>query len=439
MKNIAVIGSGIAGLTSAYLLSQKHQVSVFEKAAVIGGHTATVDVELDGESFAVDTGFIVFNDKTYPNFLALLAELGVEKQATQMSFSVKNPATSLEYNGNTLGTMFAQRRNLVNPRFWHLIKEILRFNKLCKQRFKSGVYFEGETLGDFLTREGFNHYFARHYILPMGAAIWSTSLTNMKDFPLAFFVRFFENHGLLNITDRPQWYVIPQGSRSYLAPLVKRFEQNIHVNSHISKITRYDGAVQLHFADDSVQQFDEVVIACHSDQAKALLADASDEENAILGGIPYSENKVVLHTDESLLPVNKNAWASWNYQLTTDETKPACVTYNMNILQGIKAKSTFCVTLNQTGLIDKSKILREFVYHHPVYSQSSLQAQQQRMKICGQRHTHFAGAYWYNGFHEDGVRSAIDVAKRFDCYLAKTQLCPTPAVKSETREKPQYA
>jgi predicted NAD/FAD-binding protein len=439
MKNIAIIGSGISGLTSAYLLSQKHRVSVFEKAAVIGGHTATVDVEHDGEHFAIDTGFIVFNNKTYPNFLALLSELGIDKQATEMSFSVKNPASKLEYNGHTLNSLFAQRRNIINPRFWYLIKEILRFNKLCKALYQSGDYQQDETLGQFLQRQGFNHYFGQHYILPMGAAIWSTSLADMTTFELAFFIKFFHHHGLLNITDRPQWYVIPNGSRSYLTPLIEQFKDNIHVNCDISKITRDNGAVQLHFADRSIQHFDEVVIACHSNQAKALLADASDAENEILGAIPYSENRVVLHTDKTLLPVREKAWASWNYQLTENDNNPACVTYNMNILQGLESKSTFCVTLNQTHLIDRSKILREFVYYHPVYSTGSLKAQQQRPSICGQRHTHFAGAYWYSGFHEDGVKSALDVAKRFGCYLMHEAAQQAFETKSQQDKTHQYA
>jgi predicted NAD/FAD-binding protein len=421
MKNIAIVGSGIAGLTAAYLLAKKHRVSVFEKASVIGGHTATVDVALEGENHAIDTGFIVFNDKTYPNFLALLAELGIDRQDTEMSFSVKNPTTGLEYNGHDLDTLFAQRRNIFNPRFWWLIKEILRFNKLCKALYQQNNTQAGETLGQFLSQHGFNDHFAQHYILPMGAAIWSSSLQDMTLFPLQFFIKFFHHHGLLNITDRPQWCVIPNGSRSYLPPLTQSFADNITVNSDIVKITRDNERVQLHFADGSMQEFDEVVIACHSDQAKALLGDASDAENTILGAIAYSENKVVLHTDKSLLPRREKAWASWNYQLTEDTSRPACVTYNMNILQGLTSKHTFCVTLNQTQLIDKSKILREFIYHHPVYTTESLHAQQQRKTICGQRHTHFAGAYWYNGFHEDGVRSAVDVAARFDCYINRAK------------------
>jgi len=418
MKDIAIIGTGISGLTSAYLLSKKHRVSVFEKADKIGGHTATVDVSIDDENFAIDTGFIVFNNKTYRNFIALLDEIGVAKQETEMSFSVKNINSKLEYNGHNLDTLFAQRRNIVNPSFWRLIAEILRFNKLCKKVYQEKAYEQTLTLGEFLEQQDFSRYFSEHYILPMGAAIWSSSIENMAHFPLPFFLKFFNNHGLLNITDRPQWYVIPQGSRSYLAPLCEPFKDNIHLNSDIKQITRENDKVQLHFANGTVQTFDEVVIACHSDQAQALLADPSQNETDLLSAMPYSKNHVVLHTDISLLPVRKKAWASWNYQLSSNLSKPACVTYNMNILQGLNTPHTFCVTLNQTELIDKSKILREFVYHHPVYTLSSMKAQQQRALICGKQHTHFAGAYWYNGFHEDGVRSAVDVAKRFDCFLA---------------------
>ncbi|WP_281556337.1 FAD-dependent oxidoreductase [Thalassomonas sp. RHCl1] len=417
MKDIAIIGSGISGLTCAYLLSKKHQVSVFEKAAVIGGHTATVDISLAGRDYAIDTGFIVFNNKTYPNFLALLDEIGVEKQETEMSFSVKNPESGLEYNGHNLDTLFAQRRNLVRPVFWQLIREILRFNKLCKAHYQAQNFNQKDTLGLFLKAYGFSRFFTEHYILPMGAAIWSSSLEKMEEFPLLFFVRFFYHHGLLNISDRPQWYVIPKGSRSYLAPLCRPFADNIYVNAGICGITRQHGRVQVNFADGRQQEFDDVVLACHSDQAMALLSDASDAEKAVLGAIAYSANQVVLHTDISLLPKRKKAWASWNYQLTGDLSQPACVTYNMNILQGITSEQTFCVTLNQSQLIDKSKILKEFVYHHPVFTLAALKAQQQRLSICGKGQSHFAGAYWYNGFHEDGVRSALDVAARFGCFL----------------------
>ncbi|GAA6170963.1 FAD-dependent oxidoreductase [Colwellia sp. KU-HH00111] len=418
MKHIAIIGSGISGLTAAYLLSKKHQVTVFEKNNRVGGHTATVDIEKSGKNYAIDTGFIVFNDKTYPNFLALLSEIGISRQATEMSFSVHNCQTGMEYNGHNLNTLFAQRRNLFRPKFWLLIKDILKFNKLCKAIFEQQNYQDGYTLGAFLTDNDFSDFFAEHYILPMGAAVWSSSLAQMENFDFRFFVQFFHNHGLLNIADRPQWYVIPKGSRSYLTPLCKPFEHNIKLNADITAITRENDKVSIHFNQGASEVFDEVVLACHSDQALALLSDASHDEKALLSAMPYSENSVILHTDQRLLPERTKAWASWNYQLSNDRSKAASVTYNMNILQGIKSDDTFCVTLNQKDAIAPEHILREFTYHHPIFSSDSIKAQQQRNRICGVNHTHFAGAYWYNGFHEDGARSAIDVAKRFGCYLA---------------------
>jgi predicted NAD/FAD-binding protein len=418
MKKIAIIGSGVSGLTAAYLLSKKHEVHVFEKNDIIGGHTATVDVEYKNEHFALDTGFIVFNNKTYPNFLTLLDELGVGKQETEMSFSVRNCDTGLEYNGHNLDTLFAQRSNLFKPKFWFLIKEILRFNKLCKKSLEGEHFPENYSLGDFLREHSFKRHFTDHYILPMGAAIWSCSLEQMEAFQYKFFVEFFNHHGLLNIADRPQWYVIPKGSRNYLGPLTKPFEHNIHVGADIQSITRENGSVQLLFKDKTLE-FDEVVLACHSDQALALLGDSTSDENNVLTAMPYSENSVVLHTDKNLLPSKPKAWASWNYQLSPQRDVPASVTYNMNILQGLDTSHTFCVTLNQKEAIAPEKILREFTYHHPAFSVDFVNAQRKRHLICGVNKTHFAGAYWYNGFHEDGVRSAVEVAERFGCYLNK--------------------
>lgn len=420
MKNIAIVGAGVSGLTAAYLLAKKHQVTVFEKNDKIGGHTATVDIEKDGRTYAIDTGFIVFNDKTYPNFLALLAEIGVGKQATEMSFSVHNCQTGMEYNGHNLNTLFAQRRNILRPKFWLLVKEILRFNQQCKKVFENNYYVDGYTLGDFLSDNRFHDFFAEHYILPMGAAIWSSSLAQMQQFEFRFFVQFFYHHGLLNIADRPQWYVIPEGSRSYLAPLTAPFKDNIRVNANISGISRENGKTSIHFHDGTSETFDEVILACHSDEALALLNDATAHEQSLLSSMPYSENNVVLHTDISLLPHREKAWASWNYQLSQDRHKAASVTYNMNILQGINSPDTFCVTLNQKDDIDPNCILREFTYYHPIFSSQSFLAQQQRHLICGVNHTHFAGAYWHNGFHEDGVKSAVEVAKRFGCSFDHT-------------------
>ncbi|NMP31594.1 FAD-dependent oxidoreductase [Thalassotalea sp. M1531] len=417
MKNIAVIGSGIAGMTTAYLLSKKHRVTVFEQNNYIGGHTATIDVEYEGEHLAIDTGFIVFNNKTYPNFLKLLDAIGVGKQETEMSFSVHNQKTGFEYNGHNLDTLFAQRRNLFKPKFWLLIREIIRFNKQCKALYQKGMTDDLRSLGVFLEEHQYSRFFCEHYILPMGAAIWSSSIEEMEQFELRFFIQFFNNHGLLNITDRPQWYVIPGGSKQYIKPLTESFSDNILLNARIKSVSRVDNGVKINFKCGDVRHFDEVIFACHSDQALALLADATADEHKVLGAISYKANSVVLHTDINLLPDRQKAWASWNYQLSGNRSSAASVTYNMNILQGIHSKHTYCVTLNQDDAIDPSKVIQKFEYYHPVFNLVSMQGQKQRKLICGKQHTHFVGAYWYNGFHEDGVRSAVDVGERFGVRL----------------------
>jgi len=411
-KRIAVIGSGISGLTAGYLLSRRHHVTLFEANDYLGGHTATVDVEMDGKHLAIDTGFIVFNDRTYPNFIDLMEQIGVERQPTEMSFSVHNQATGVEYNGHNLSTLFAQRRNFFSLNFYHFITEILRFNKLAKLATLQTELHDQNTLGDFLDRHKFGDYFANHYILAMAAAIWSASIKSCRDFPLRLFLTFFDNHGLLDITNRPQWFVIRGGSRRYIPGLTKPL-QDIRLNTPVLSVKRVDGAVEI-VSKKTVETFDEVIFACHSDQALGLLADATEAERNVLGKIPYRMNEVVLHTDKQILPRAEKAIASWNYWFGSDSTGLPSVTYNMNILQGLATESTVCVTLNRTAAIDPKKILRRFTYSHPVFTLDSIAAQGQRREICGQRHTHFCGAYWYNGFHEDGVNSALDVCQRFD-------------------------
>ena len=415
MKTIAIIGSGISGLTCAYLLSQQHEVTLFEAGERLGGHTATVDVELPGESLTVDTGFIVFNDWTYPNFNKLLGRIGVQRQATEMSFSVQNPVTGVEYNGNNLDTLFAQRRNLLNVRFYLFLSEILRFNRLTKSTLQRTGFRDGDTLGEFLHENDFSQYFAEHYILPMVAAIWSASVDAARQFPLGLFLRFFEHHGLLNVIKRPQWYVIKGGSRSYIPHLVEPV-QHIRLNSSVDKVLRDANGVAVDSRGER-EIFDEVILACHSDQALKILGDRTDSEGDILGGLKYRGNEVVLHTDESLLPTSRKAWASWNFWLGGDDRLPPTVTYNMNILQGIRSRQTLCVTLNDTARIDPEKILGVYHYDHPVFDLNTVAAQSRREEICGEKHTHFCGAYWYNGFHEDGVRSALDVCQRFGVAL----------------------
>ncbi|WP_299797105.1 NAD(P)/FAD-dependent oxidoreductase [uncultured Shewanella sp.] len=413
MKQIAIIGTGISGLTAAYLLNKDHNVNVFEKNDYIGGHTATVDIEHQGKAYAIDTGFIVFNDRTYPSFNKLLTNLGVERQETEMSFSVHNRDSGFEYNGHNINSLFAQRSNIFKPVFWRLITEIVKFNNKCKSMYVSGSIPDEQTLGEFLLQHQFSDFFCQHYILPMGAAIWSTSLAKMQSFRLSFFIRFFYLHGLLNIVDRPQWYVVPGGSRTYVDKLVASLNNEVKLQANIAGITRKNNAVQVYFTDGEMSTFDEIILACHSDQALKLLMDPTEDEIEVLTGIPYQSNEVVLHTDEALLPKNKLAWASWNYMLDGNADSPSCVTYNMNILQGIESTSTFCVTLNQSSYIDPDKVIRRFEYDHPVLDHLTVRAQNRRKQICGYHHTHFAGAYWYNGFHEDGVRSALDVTQRF--------------------------
>ncbi|MFC3024724.1 NAD(P)/FAD-dependent oxidoreductase [Vibrio zhugei] len=414
---VAIIGSGISGLTTAYYLHSQHDITVYEANDYIGGHTATVDVTVAEKSYAVDTGFIVYNDRTYPNFMHLMKEIGVKGKATEMSFSVKNDRNGLEYNGHTVSTLFAQKRNVLNPQFYRFIADILRFNKLAKAAIND--VSRSQTLDAFLSEHGFNAYFCENYILPMGAAIWSSSLADMRQFPLDFFLRFFLNHGLLDVTNRPQWYVIEGGSRSYIPPLTKNFAERIRLNSPVSRVERSASGV-LVTSNGVTDTYDEVVFACHSDQAKRLLSDASELEQEILGAIPYQANQVTLHTDTAILPKRQAAWASWNYWLQGEqheEQRLPAVTYNMNILQQIESPQTFCVTLNRDDAIDQKKILRQFTYHHPVFTVEGLQAQQRRSDINGHNHVWFCGAYWYNGFHEDGVRSALDVVTAMSAYV----------------------
>ena len=407
---IAIIGSGIAGLTCAWRLAGQHEVTLFEAASTPGGHTATVDIATPQGTWAIDTGFIVYNDRTYPRFMGLLNELGLSGQKTQMSFSVHNPQSGLEYNGHSLSSLFAQRRNLVKPAFWGLLMEIVRFNRQAKQAL-AGAFDPGATLQTFLERHRFSPFFARHYILPMGAAIWSSSLQEMRRFPLALFLRFFENHGLLDIRQRPQWYVVPGGSREYVrALLAQRGDRlRLRLNAPVQNVIRRQEGVTLQLASGE-QHFDQAIFACHSAQALAMLADPTSAEREILGDIGWQQNEVVLHSDPRWLPTRKRAWASWNYRLSEQDQASACVTYNMNILQGLPADAPlFCVTLNPPTPVDPRFVWKRMVYEHPLFNPQSWSAQMRREEINGRQRSWFCGAYWYNGFHEDGVRSALDV------------------------------
>ncbi|WP_045368510.1 NAD(P)/FAD-dependent oxidoreductase [Vibrio campbellii] len=424
-KKIAIVGTGISGLTCGYYLHKEHDVTLFEANDYIGGHTATVDVSLNGKEYAIDTGFIVYNDRTYPNFIKMMKEIGVEGLPTQMSFSVRNDGNGLEYNGHTVSTLFAQKRNWANPKFYRFISEILRFNKLAKS-FANDKSTDSQTLGAFLDEHDFSPFFTDNYILPMGAAIWSSTLADMRAFPLMFFLRFFLNHGLLDITNRPQWYVIKGGSRSYIGPLTKGFADNIRLNSPVEKVIRTDNGVGIEVHGET-HWFDDVIFACHSDQAMRMLGDISSTEREILGDMAYQANEVVLHTDIGLLPKRKAAWAAWNYLLDgsqEEQKRLPSLTYNMNILQHIRSEHTFYVTLNSTKKINPNKILRSFTYHHPVFTTESIAAQQRKDEVQGKQSTWFCGAYWYNGFHEDGVRSALDVVQGLEEKYREQKVVP---------------
>ena len=412
---VAIVGSGISGLGCAHrLASQRHDVAVFEASDRISGHTATYDVKVGTRRYAIDTGFIVYNNQTYPHFIDLMDSLGVATKATSMGFSVSDDATGLEYAGNNLNTLFAQRANLVSPRFLSMVRDILRFNKESVADLQAGTLGNGETLGGYLQRKRYSKAFCDKYLLAMTSAIWSADFSDARDFPVEFFIRFFRNHGLLQVRNRPQWRVIEGGSREYIQPLIFGFEDRIFVNHRVSRVERPPGrSPVLTFQDGSQKVFDQVVLATHSDQALGMLADPTPQEKSILGAIPYRDNDVVLHTDHRLLPKNRNTWSSWNYRMRPGNNR-AVVTYNMNILQGINAPETFCVTLNDTDSINPARILGRFNYAHPQFTVAGVEAQQRWAEINGINNTWYCGAYWHNGFHEDGLVSGLRVAEALE-------------------------
>ncbi len=408
---IAVIGTGIAGNVAAYHLSREHEVTVFEAGGHVGGHTHTHEVEQAGRVYAVDTGFIVFNDWTYPNFIRLLDELGVESQASRMSFSVRDEASGLEYNGTSLNTLFAQRSNLVRPSFWRMVRDIVRFNREAPALLARNG--DDLTLGEYLAAQRYSREFIAHYIIPMGAAIWSTDPESMQRFPARYFVRFFHNHGMLSVDDRPQWRVIRGGSARYVEKLTAPFRDRIRLDTPVESIRRLAGQVLVKARGHAVERYDAAFLACHSDQALSLLADATAQEREVLGAIPYQRNEAVLHTDARLLPRKRLAWAAWNYHVRPENQAQAALTYNMNILQSLAAPQPFLVTLNRSDAIDRSRIIKRIEYHHPLYTPRGVAAQARQSEINGPLNTYFCGAYWRFGFHEDGVVSALDALEHF--------------------------
>ena len=413
---IAIVGTGISGLTCAYLLNHKHKITIFEKNNYVGGHTHTHSINNGSKIISIDSGFIVYNEKTYPNFIKLLDKLKVERQKTTMGFSVKSINRNLEYAGNSINSLFAQRINIIRPSFIKMIIEILIFNKKAnKDLSKLNLDI---TLEEYLSNNNFSKTFINNYIIPMGAAIWSTKAESILKFPAKFFIQFFYNHSLLKIKHRSDWWVIKGGSKQYVNKLIKNFKNKIRLNTSVQYIRRTNGKIFIkNNATNKEELFDAVIIATHSDQGLKMLSDPSKDEREILGAIQYQKNKTLLHTDSSLLPKRKLAWASWNYNLDHNLNKPVTLTYNMNILQTLDELKTYCVSLNNIEKINKNKILKKISYEHPLFTSLGIKSQKRKYKINGINNTYYCGAYWYNGFHEDGVVSALDVCKYFGVSL----------------------
>ena len=407
---IAIVGTGVSGLVAARLLDSRHDITVFESAERIGGHVNTIPVQGPDGSWAVDTGFIVFNEKNYPLFTKLLRQIGVASQPSDMSFSVRCDRTGLEYNGTTIRTLFVQKRNALNPAYLRMIADIMRFNRQAPKAIRNGA--AGLSLGAYLEKSGYSDRLAEHYLVPMGSALWSLPRNRVMDMPVEFFVRFFENHGMLTVDDRPQWRVVQGGSDRYVERLVEPFKDRIRVSTPVRSVRRRPDHVLV-----NGERFDEVVMACHSDDALTLLEDPTPTEREVLGAFPYQDNEAVLHTDTRVLPHRPGAWGAWNYHLRPDEDAPVTVTYNMNVLQTLEAEQTYCVTLNPAPDLDESTVVYRTRYRHPLYTLEGMRAQGRHWEVSGVNRTHYCGAYWGYGFHEDGVRSGVKVAQTFGISL----------------------
>jgi predicted NAD/FAD-binding protein len=407
---IAIIGGGISGLTASYLLYKDFDITLFEANDYIGGHTHTVPVNRDHGSYMVDTGFIVFNKKTYPNFCKIISNLGIEYQPTQMTFSVKCLRTGIEYNAHSLNTFFAQRKNLFVPSHYKMILDIFRFRSEFDRLLDHDL--DAEPLVPYLEKNNYSRSFIDLFILPITSSLWSAAPEQAKGFPLGTLVRFFKNHGFLDIKNPFQWLVVKGGSKQYVDKMLPLFGNKTRVSCPVTSIKRHEKHVEI-MHKEGVEQFDQVIMATHSDQALKLLEEPTESEREILGAIGYQANNVTLHTDTRVLPDNKKIWASWNYLIGKNQWDSSSLTYDMKILQSIRSPEEFLVSLNQQDAIDPAKIIDDFAYHHPIYSPRVPAAQKRHPEISGVNRTHYCGAYWGYGFHEDGVKSALEVCRFF--------------------------
>ncbi|MEM7026948.1 MAG: FAD-dependent oxidoreductase [Pseudomonadota bacterium] len=410
---IAIIGGGISGMTTAYYLSRKHDITLFEAGDYIGGHAHTALVNKGERTIPVDTGFIVFNEKNYPKLCRLFDELEVDSINTDMSFSVHCEESGLEYNGTSLNKLFIQRRNIFNLSFLSMLKDINRFHKQAMQLLQKGLD-DKITVEEFAKKYSYSNTFIENYLVPLGASLWSSPADRFRQFPMLFVIEFLNNHCMLQVNDRPQWKTVKGGSREYVKKLTSAFAERIQLNKPVHQLRRSGNSIELILKDNSCHEFDEVVVSCHSDQALHMLTNANDFEKDILQCFQYQQNEAVLHTDTGVLPINNDAWASWNYRIPKRQLDHVSVTYNMNLLQSIDADDTFCVSLNQTQHIDKSKIIKRIIYHHPQFSPGRSDAQSEHAKLIRNEGISYCGAYWGYGFHEDGAASALRVCDAFN-------------------------
>jgi predicted NAD/FAD-binding protein len=413
VSKIAIVGAGVSGLTAAHLLHRDHDVTVFEANRYAGGHTNTIRVDTAHETHHVDTGFIVFNDRNYPNFERLLQQLDVAHQPSDMSFAVSDERGDFEYASTSANGLFANRAHLAKPWFHRMLADVVRFQRAARVLLATRE-LPSPSLGHWVEELRFSRPFIDRLIVPQASAVWSADPRQMWSFPARFLVEFFANHGMLGLRDRPQWRTVKGGSARYVEALVKPWRDRLRLDTPVEAITRAEDHVVVKARGGEAERFDEVVLATHSDQALKLLADPSEREHELLRAIPYQPNEAVLHTDRSLLPRRRRAWASWNYHLLQDPPGKTTVTYHMNRLQSLDTDSQFCVTLNRSEAIDPSKVIRTISYAHPVYTAAGAAAHKRHDEISG-RHTrtHFCGAYWGWGFHEDGVKSGLRVAEQF--------------------------
>ncbi len=421
---IAIIGTGISGMLAARLLAPDNDIHVFEANRYVGGHSNTVAFEAFGSRYAVDTGFMVFNDRTYPNFVGMLRLLGISGRVSDMSFSVSCGKSGLEYQGSSLNGLFAQRCNLFRPSFHRMLRDILRFNRSARELLHEED--EGLEMGEYLMRGRYSRHFIDHYLVPMGAAIWSARPDRFLQFPARLLIRFFDNHGLLSVRDHPRWQTVVGGAARYVEALTRPYAGRIRLNCPVVSIARQENGVSVKPQNGDAERFDCVVLAAHADQSLAMLSDARPEEREVLSALPYQRNEAVLHTDSSLLPRCRRAWASWNYHIPREDGRPVVLTYNLNRLQGHQSPDPICVTLNATQSLDERKIIRRIEYDHPTYGRTAVAAQKRFAEINGRNRTYYCGAYWGYGFHEDGVKSALAVG---ECFGRRLESCRAASMK----------